>query len=452
MPVSLAAQSTIGVQEPVVLPVISPGEADHATLAINDQGDVLVVWHSQTKVAGVPCRQVEGVLLPYQGGLQWEVPAGSGVLLLGDPALALVDTVDTCTKPDVVSVGTNFMVTWPRGQAVGSGPDRLEVVMVEVLPGGIASVLAPSPGEGYVADSNFEKGSGGGMPDLARVGANTGALDRALIAYGHESFASGGGEFEFDLRLVHVDFSAGSPVFDGPHDLVTAVPVDDFPNGGPGGGKLVPDIVEHKNKRYVVAYESYFRAGHQGAVTKEGWMNVMNFQFQTGSGITHLDDARYNAFDPSHRQRRPNLATSLVDGDDGSVSLSWMEFPDGGVGDVNSWHAELNFSGGITIQDLAYPNKPGRDDIHPTVLHADGLRLCFASSEESGSYRMRSWVPGVTSELFELPLMGTDPWRAATDLLDLGTGLPQSRLVPLSYEAVEPVSGVKRIYLILYLV
>lgn len=451
----LAAQTTVRLGQSAAIPTLSSGTADHATVAISDEGHIFVAWQNQVDVGQASSRQIEGAFIRYAGGPRWDVPDQADILLLGDPALGLLDTVDACRKPDVVSVGSNFLVTWPRVPDSAPGDGQLEVVLVEVPPSGPPIVHAPTPGAGYVIDPSIPEGLGGVMPDLTRVGGFIDVPDQGLVAYATLSFESGG-FFEYDLRLAYMDFSGGGvPVFDGPYTLVPNIPFDDYPNGGPNGGRILPDLVEHEDGAFVIGYEEYAQAAHISSTFNEGYLRVKRFQYSFGSGGPVITDTvDLVGSNLTYRQRRPNLSSSYKDADN-HVALGWTEFPDGGLGDDDSYHFELSFPGGGTIQtaNWNFPNDPFVSDGLPIPTKAAGLDLMMVTNDSPGFYRLASWAPNKASVLIPVFTTGNAPWRPATDVLEFGTiGAPESRILPITYEAVVPGSGVDRIFILIQLI
>lgn len=122
-PVLLQGQ-TVGEDEFAQLPVGANTEgADHMLIRMNARGDALVVWQSKRTLSPSTFTwQAEGVYLEYNQdpvSPEWTVGAS---LMLGDPTLGLWAAAggqgpDACIKPNIVPMGDDFMVTWPRVDA-----------------------------------------------------------------------------------------------------------------------------------------------------------------------------------------------------------------------------------------------------------------------------------------------------------------------------------------------
>lgn len=447
---ALSAQSLFGFEECIELPNLSLDSADHAVLAINDNGDIFVAWHSfRSDLFGTP-RQVEGAFLKRTGPGTWKSPdPATDVFLLGDPVMGIYGSIDNCRKPDVVAIGNDFVVTWPRGYVFTDPVNRLEAAHIQVDGSGYAAVRSPGPGVGYLLDANINKGGAGVMPDLIHDPAIPGT---ASVIYAHE-ITEQSGRRDYELRIVSMDFRNGANIFP-KKTLVPSFPLDNSKNlGAPPGGMVLPDAVVDDFGNIVVAYGEYVREGHNGATEDEGTLVVKRF------GVNGLDFIEYEtirlhgrAF--NHRQRRPNVATSRNDVNN-SVMLSWMDNPDQEGADVDVATVEMLFSdnhlGQVIVNDQSFPNIADRSDYYPIPVQAKAMRLTFNIRVEPTSGRkLTAYVRNQGPNLLDVNISATQPWRPHADMLEVPPyGAKDSRIIPMCFEA-ESTGGTTRIFVIVY--
>jgi len=433
------------------------GHADHAVVAMNSRGDVCVAWHTQRlDLAGEPA-QVEAAVLPYLGNGRWEAPldASSGLLfVLGDPAVHVLQTQvhEACRKADVVAMGEDFVVTWPRtplgGNTAGSIDTRLEVARIFRDPAsGAWLVDEPSPGVGWLLDGTVSNGAGGVMPDLAADDGLWPGL--TAVAYVH-AVREALPERDFELRLTVTDFSGSPPLVLGTWTLDRAVPLDDpLGLGGPSGGKVLPDVVFDDEGRLILAYEAYGLANHVlpglGALpADQGRIVVERWDLASGTPVLLERWYRYGS-DPAWWQRRPNLATSRQDRKN-AVSLSWMVQDTGGT-DTDTSYEELTLpaTGPASWSDLGFPNLAWVDHRMPVPVHgANQLRICLSSEGSAQPRAGVAWLP-MQQVLLPLPPAPMDKWRFAADLWEPGNG----QVLAVTWESPTGPAGVFRVQIIL---
>jgi len=435
-------QGSVLLGDVVELPRIGNGNADHATVAINSNGDLFVAWHCQVVYAGQ--HQVEGVLMRRNSALSWDPPQPADVMLLGDPSLAVFSAAEECTKPDVVAVGTDFIVTWPRNEP-HSGWSQLETAMVLVPPSGPAVVDSQQPGLGWLVDPLVVGGDAGLMPDLCARAALPGT---AAVAYAHETFAQADLR-EYDLRATTIDFNSSPPVIAPIAVLATGIPIDNTAFA-PVGGRVVPDIVEDDFGHLVIAYEHHEIAVHNGLPSDEGHVVVKRVAENAGVW-TELEQERYEGKFLEHRQRRPNLATSHTDLGN-TVSIAWIEQGLNLFADLETRYGELEFLGGagpgtVTITNIPFPNLSNRDHAHPVPIHARTFRTLLSSRWYSLNTGIVAFSALPARPERPLPTNVDWAWRPATDLLEIGApGAVDSRLIPVVYEGDNPAGTATVIY------
>jgi len=328
--------------------------ADHATVAISDDKHILVVWQSRVDPEGYQY-QVEGLLVRYLGNEQWAIPATAGAdyssyhMVLGDPAQSVFGAGnDRCRVPDVVAVGSHFIVAWPRIDS-GSLPrqGRLETAFVEVDPadGTIAKVIGEDPallsynGVGYPVDGDVISGEAGVMPDVVGLGAY-----QAGILYASEQWVDSLDERfrEYELRFAGVSFQDPTAVKSAQQVLVGGIPMDHFSDGTPlTGPKILPDIVRDARGDVVFAYGYFQTEGHRGSLPGESGIVMQHWTYAP------LVGQRWRWQEASERMvfhqvdgtpapmRRPNLAGNAQDFASGNdLLLAWMDMEGEPLGDV----------------------------------------------------------------------------------------------------------------------
>ena len=426
------AQQTINTGEVAGFPMLG-SSSTHATVAVNERGDLMLAWSSAVTINGTKTKQVEGAFLARTGTDSWEIPAKSSLWLLGEVGVTGTGAIERCHKPDVVSLGNDFVVFFPR-IVNGVQTGAMEAVRIAVNASGIASLDAPSPGHGYVLDPDFYPGESGGMPDGVRLQfqRNNPAVAReglAAVFYAHIS-RSAGDERDFDLRAATIDFNQVPPVINGPIVAASALPVD-FSGTYPGGGMLLPDAVEDDFGNIVVAWEEYTNASRGGA-SDSGKLVVRSF-LKSASGLQVNGSIELVGVDPLDRQRRPNLATSRADNSN-SISIAWIDCEQDGS-DPRTRYGLLDFVGGtINFNDANFPNWPTVEEQRPTCVHGDKFRAGVSEHVAGGTSKMIAWSMVNGPKLINIPLSGYLPIRPALDLLENQTHQPGQRILPLSFE------------------
>jgi len=461
---TIHAQSEFGLGEEVCIPSLGayalggPGEADHATVAINDRGDICVAWHVQA--VGSTQRQVEAAVIPRGQLYRWSFPSQLHTFSLGDPSLAILDLLEECQKPDIVAIGSSFMICWPRVDLVNNRARLEGALIVQDSATGIWSVNQPQTGEGWVLDepnpanSHFlTPGNAGVMPDL--VTRSTRA-ETATVVYAHETASLGQGsnlQLDYDLRCLDVDWSTTPPTL-GPVMVFAQTYVDGDAAGINLGGRVLPDVIEDDFSNLICAFEEHIVIGHGGAQAETSAVRVIRFREDFGNLLV-LDDVDFTTSPNSGlRMRRPNLAASRIDPLN-TASLAWMRFPVIG-GDRDISYLELDFQGqhtggNIVVTNNSFPNISNRSDDLPVVLHDSGFRgLVFSSYLPLSSRNVLGLFGNTKPNPTELFTASTSPLRPAADLRPLPNsqpGSPWSRLSAITWEAKENSSAPTQIYL-----
>ncbi len=405
----------------------------HATVACNDRGDLLVTWSSAVTVNGVKTKQVEAAFIKRDNTNQWTIPPKTLLWLIGEPGVAPSGETERCHKPDVVSLGHDFVVFFPR---ILNGPQNAELEAVHIVVDqlGNAFVDAPTPGHGYVVDHDFYPGESGGMPDgvrLAYQSTNPQVAREGLAAvfYAHISRSSGD-ERDFDLRCATIDFRQSPPLVQGPIVAADQLPVD-FTGGYPGGGMLLPDVVEDDIGNLVVAWEEFANAS-RGAVTDVGKLVITSFK-KKATGLIVNGRLEISGSDLGDRQRRPNLSSSRADSKN-TISIAWIDCEADGS-DPRTEYGLLSFtSSAINFQSANYPNWPNAEERRPTCIQGEKLFYGVSEFVDANTSKMIALDATNGSRIIDIPLDNWLPIRPALDLLENQTHPLGQRVLPLCFE------------------
>lgn len=222
--------------------------ADHATVAMNSNKDILVAFHT------VRDWTFPGELLPppgdttYQGGMkqvevaffEYDDLAGYDkwnfveTRILGsvehNPISNLVQPLVKCERPDVIAVGDRFFVVWTRRYSSNSGfpnqenePASLECAWVEIENNGMTVHGTDSPvagpGLGYILDAHLPGGSHdfhirecAGVADAVALNGDDPNLLEVAVVYPHylSSTSTQPIHRNFELRVVKCEFNVGT--------------------------------------------------------------------------------------------------------------------------------------------------------------------------------------------------------------------------------------------------
>jgi hypothetical protein len=446
----LAAAQTFGVFTDVELPHLGGSSADHATVAINGFGDIVVADHAE--FAGV--RQLtEVTIVQNVANRTWQLQPP---ILLGDPSLVIFGS-DTCAKPDVTALGDDsFLVIWPRFSVADTTMCRLETARIvlrdsngDLLPAPIIDQAAP--GEGWVADYNLNGGIAGVMPDACAL---MGTDSRAYIVYAHEESATPGvAGFlrDYAIRGVLVDWSF-PPLLpgwrDGPWLLASGVAIDNRYSEPALGGQVLPDVVVDDEGNVILAWEEYLLAEHPGWTggVDTGRIHVNRYEAPvTGLPTVLMDEIVRTGSLLDRPQRRPMLATSTLDAEN-TILLAWNEDLATGSPDQIFFDRYVFQTGGIPGYLGPFQGYWNHSLIHqealPKPVQTSDSSLCFATRdygsdrivhagyEQSGS----GW-----SGMVNVPATVLFPWRAAVDVLEIPrpSGGPMRQFFAITYEGAD---------------
>jgi hypothetical protein len=460
--VPVPAQS-FGTGEVVLLDSLTPvgGVADHITVAMNSNGDALATWSSSLESMGSPdavYRRVEAQFFLRIGKVKWIAGArmtlGEG-LFSGDSPI--YPKGDICRKPDVVSVGQNFIVAWTRLENGDSDNGRVESAFVEVLSTpGDAIYHTESAGIGFpIISANPRRG--GLMPDLATDSSL--GNDTAVIAIAplREIRKTGGFGYAYDFDLVAcvIDYSqGGAPQVSTPQILDTGIGFDLYPDGNGGnqdefiGGKILPDCVFDSRGNLVIAYEEFRRyyAVSPPAAEDFGRIHVRRYALNAGTFIL-LDANTLYGQEPTYLQRRPNVARSPSNE---LVTLVWGEVePVYLTSDVKQVDLDyLAFPPQIIDENI--PSGPFVNETIPIPFQFQASHGMVMSCEPAPYGRLMPYRIGGTPYWRKTRILTPyQPWRAALDVLedDTAHGRPGHGLMAFGFEG--RLNGSPRTYFII---
>lgn len=307
--ISLLQQPTFNRGQDFTLPISSDTaggdwglgsrNADHATVAINSNLDIFVVYQT-ARLDTNPSwdlKQVEGQLYEWNGSNSW---SRVGVMLLGDIDYDVIPTTQPkvrCERPDVTAIGERFFVTWTRRYSrnfdpAGSTPPFeeepavLEGTWIQKEAGtGWTVYDSGSPGLGIELDRDsssrhFWIRECSGVPDVVALtqDSSTG-LARVGIAYPHQyDFGDWApppsqpdGSRECDLRFITctITGTANATITKDANPFALKQAIKFSGTGTDDSGFILPDLAPSAPSlensilapRFVMAYEEQFHVG-----------------------------------------------------------------------------------------------------------------------------------------------------------------------------------------------
>ncbi len=448
--VLLVAAQTFGTFSDVELPHLGGSSADHATVAINGFGDIVVADHAEFTATR---KLVEVTIVQNVAPRTWPLQPP---ILLGDPSLLIFGS-DTCTKPDVVGLGDDsFLVVWPRFSMADTAKCRLETARIVLrdpqgvlLPAPIIDQAAP--GEGWVADYNLDAGIAGVMPDAcAAIGTDL----SAYIVYAHEESASSGvaGYLrDYAIRGVLLDWSSPPTLpgwRDGPWLLASGVAIDNRYAEPALGGQVLPDVVVDDEGNVILAWEEYLLAEHPGWTggVDTGRIHVNRYEAPvTGLPAVLMDEIVRTGSLLDRPQRRPMLATSTLDAQN-TVLLAWNEDLAPGTPDQIFFDHYVFQTGGLPgyIGPIAgyWSRSLINEEALPKPVQTSDSSLCFASRDYGAERLIHAGYElsaSGWSAMVEVPASALFPWRPCVDVQEIPRpgGAPARQFFAITYEGAD---------------
>jgi len=393
----------------------SSRKADHATVAINSERDICVVFHTdrdQDLGTNIDLKQVEAILYRY-------IPANdswsrSSTILLGSversPLFSTYpQTLVKCERPDVIAVGNRFFVTWTRRYDRLAHPEEPAVAECAWIEWSFSQSAFIATGSGSVGegfpldyDGNDHDLNSNTLPTLYRVRECAGVPDAVVlvedaggtssvgVAYPHQTdFGDLPGNLDdtrlFDLRFITSVFDGSAISKDIPQVLVGGIPFHGTPEDS--AGMILPDLARASlSERFILAYEEQQLGVTPG--TSYGMIRLKVFEFSS-SQMSWGELATYTFGGPAVLQykRRPNVSSFPLLGSGLEVITIAFNKPSA-LGDKDVVYEQWQFSNSGIFRvpwpiGVGWPNT-AQQDFRPLPLHGTTspfFRRCYAERE-----------------------------------------------------------------------
>jgi hypothetical protein len=431
----------------VELPSASPlaGQADHSITAVNDAGDILVVWASTVYPPGHALEnkyRVEGAFLRRLNRFQWAlyptVTLGESETALLPGGISIYPDGDKCNKPDVVAVGNHFVAAWQRIEENGTANGQLECAYIEVPASGNAIVnLADPSGIGYVLDSTMDPRTAGGMVDLAADrGSGSNQVVASYFSRTGRLVLNVGNAFDFDVLGVAFEFagSGAPPTIQPIQTLASGIAYDDFNASDPNGGRGLPDMVFDSFGNLVISFEEFRRGDRVSSTTPDqGQIHLRRYSIDASGAMSQINAQTLIGSGSTFAQRRPNLLRTSTQSD---ISLSWGEILlPSDASDV--FHYSVDYPDSIAdaiLTDHAAVMTPGIDEALPIPVQFGTVRTVIVVADPPGPTGIAMAHQFSTKSKWNLlaEFNGLAPWRPALDVLDVDPLRPGRGLLALT--------------------
>jgi len=382
--------------------------ADHATVAINSDHDILVAYHStRTDLANEPgqpafsepLKQVEIAIFKYDSltdswNLFQSELLGS---VLHDPLNSAYQEKVRCERPDVIAVGNRFFVVWTRRYDRNMPGFELEPAVLECAwiqwNGSSYSIYNNSGphGKGVNLDLDYKVRECAGVPDAVLLDPGSATTDPTVgVVYPHQTnigdvdpvtFQPPGDNTRLcDLRLIITSLTSANviPPPAAPVALVSNIQFNGAtaPLGMESAGLILPDCAPGQRDpvtlayRFWLVYEEQFQV--PGSQVPDGRIRLQLWEQTAGTWGT-LATHTFGQGSAFFVRRRPNLSAhpETASGMD-LVSIAFSKSNSVGNGDVvyEEWRFDpvMGLYKVIWTPGLGYDNT-GDDDIRPIPLH-----------------------------------------------------------------------------------
>ncbi len=408
-------------------------KADHATVAMNDDLDIAVAFHSSRAELGNGLKQVEIAYFEYQSNDTWEhvetVVVGS---VDYHPIFGLPQTRVKCERPDIIAVGNMFFVVWTRRYSENPvysnqehQPAVLECAWIARGSGATIDVFGAlnNPGLGFELQAHVPNGTSSqlfevlecaGVPDA--VVLNDSSLPTTTlkvgVAYPHQKIFSDPNDpvdnqiREFTMRFVTCKFDTTTSSISTP----ATGPIETHPtvqfngpkalNQGTTAGLILPDLApSSEDNAFWIAAEGQIMVSPNppqklphGVVKLQYW-KLVGGTWQELAGKTYMSSPSSGY----QSRRRPNLSSyppgNLTDGlESVSIAFNWAESDPGHADQsFNFTHEEWDYSNGsITAPALSpmtdWVNSSAVDDVKPVPLRGIDsptlIRKCYFTQSD----------------------------------------------------------------------
>lgn len=261
-------------------------DADHATVAMNDSGHVMVAYHSTRVDYSPDLRQVELAFFEYDSTLdEWSLEEQ---VLIGDvdpsPLISLYNQSDVkCERPDVIAVGEKFFVVWTRryDRSVDwREPAVLECAWLDWDGTDLNIHGMVLGGAGHMLDQDYKVRECAGVPDAVVLKQPTGGDPTVGVVYPRQTEfsydpATGleGEKRIFELAMVTCSIDAQDQVTSSTPTFLASQVAYEGSDGG-AAGLVLPDLAPSSEENsFWLAYEGQLIVGPSlvGIVSLEYW-------------------------------------------------------------------------------------------------------------------------------------------------------------------------------------
>lgn len=372
---------------PLVLPTGHGAQykADHATVAINSNLDIAVAYHARTSSAIL--KQVEGAYYKRNNSTDsWSYVSTSVVGSTIHDSLNLGST-PKCERPDIVSVGEYFFVTWTRRYedyptpTSSNHPAALECAFLKYENSAVSVINGNNPpGLGYQIDAHGLNGNDFYVKECAGVVDafvidDTNTTHRLGVVYPHQTnFVDS--TRKFDLRIASVSINSVTDT------LSRAVPSCLINNirfeGSTGGsvGLILPDAVRGNiSNEFWLTHELQIHDSSNN--TTQGKIRIAYIKKNLAGG--EWSPMATHVFGTSNLSilRRPMLSNHSDH--PANVSIAFSSEPNGQDVDYQQWSVvNDNLVGVIPTSGHQFNNSTAIDE-RPIPFHSFGYRRCYFS-------------------------------------------------------------------------
>lgn len=424
---------------------LSSRDADHGTVAMNDERDIVVAFHTSRTAEDLPdpntvlwagkMKQVEIAYFDYQviSGVETWVHLDTKIIgsVEASSVSGTTQVLVKCERPDVIAVGNKFFVVWTRryesqisGQA--NEPAVMECAWVEES--GLTSdpILVHgqiSNGRGFELDKHipstnpFEVLECGGVPDAVQLidPLEPNKLEVAVVYPRQTLFGTGpNSSREFELNIVTCRFEPSSgqitKISDYPPIELT-VPFNGLASpGGNTAGLILPDVAPSPDKNaFWLIYErqkmkptTLFGNRPDGRIRLEYFQHDPNVGPPSGTWESIASKTFKGSMDEWSWKRRPMISSYTKDGTDVIASIAYFtttSMDDAEDTSVNVVYEDWALESGGLVSPPTYsgttppifslwPNSSQAWDDRPLPLigrSSPPIRRCFATRAASPS-------------------------------------------------------------------
>ena len=386
--------------------------ADHATVAMNDDGDILVVYHSNRNdfLPALPSMlQIELAYFEFNQGATpaldtWEMISQQLVGSIEYSPLPYNQVFVQCERPDVVTDGDQFFVAWTRrynpdiDPLQEESPAIIECAIVEKSGSTVLvhndSLIAPTNpyGLGHQLTQEFAARDCLGVADAVVLKQSAGNDPKFGVIYPSQTdFADidtpPDTTREFDLNLVTCSIDSSDLLTtDGPFTLQSGVKFNGptLPGGGTAQGLILPDAAPTDTiNDFWMTFET--QVVHPQSQNIVGGVRLMYIKYDsvTGWNVDATKNFVTNNPPSLFLNRRPHISSLPGVSSNEEVSIVFNYVPSqAGAAIADVFCEQWEYSGG-GLQRLvaqAFPNDPNESDGKPTILHGPAnplLRQCY---------------------------------------------------------------------------